>query len=389
MNDMTPLADNSRTSHSKLAVDGNTARVEYPYDKDANTTFKAATSKLKPEFNKASGAYEIALSSDADERKFQLATIEAARMQINGRLKELAVSQAFATEIADGYQTTGNVEVGAGNGALAVKIPPAREAIDTLKQVGGTWVPKQGENGNYWRVEISNETDRNRVQQALSAVAGQVAAWSKSSELAKGIASPHEEINLSTSGAKLFVSTPHMTETNRMLKSEAGGAEMKWDGRANAYAVTVTTENVEAIKDRLGAVAAFYETQCLIPPQKGMPGIAKLSEEEAVLLGTKASGQTYASDKIVEAVVDKFAERINKALSDEDRKDLASLNPSNPGYDAAKPVASERLAALPKAALEELASLAATVRAARSEGVQQQLVQAREQSPAQEKGPAR
>ena len=389
MNDMTPLADNPRTSHSKLTVDGNTARVEYPYDKDANTTFKAATSKLKPEFNKASGAYEIALSSDADERKFQLATIETARMQINGRLKELAVSQGFAKEIADGYQTTGNVEVSARNGALAVKIPPAREAIDTLKQAGGTWIPQQGENGNYWRVEISNATDRNRVRQALSAVEGQVAAWGKSSELAKGIASPHEEISLSTSGAKLFVSTPHMTETNRLLKSEAGGAEMKWDGRASAYAITVTADNVEVIKDRLSAVAAFYETQCLIPPHKGMPGIAMLTDDEAVLLGTKATGQTYASDKAVEAVVDKFADRISKALSDEDRRELASMNPNQPGYDAAKPIASERLAALPKPALEELASLAATVRTARSEGVQQQLAQARDQVPAQGQGPTR
>ena len=389
MNDMTPMAENPRTSHSKLSIEGNTARVEYPYDKDANATFKATTSKLKPEFNKASGAYEISLSGDSDERKFQLSTIETARMQINGRLKGLAVSQGFAKEIADGYTATGNMEVSARNGALAVKIPPAREAIDTLKQVGGTWIPKQGENGNYWRVEIVDETDRNRVNQALSTAEGQVASWGKSSELAKGIASPHEEISLSTSGAKLFVSTPHMSETNKLLKLEAGGAEMKWDGRANAYAVTVTTENVEAIKERLGAVAAFYETQCLVPPHKGMPGIAKPSEEEAVLLGTKASGQTYASDRNVEAVVDKFADRISKALSDEDRKELASRNPDKPGYDAAKPVPSERLAALPKSALEELASLAATVRAVRSEGVQQQLTQARDQAPAQGQGPAR
>ena len=250
MNDMTPLAENPRTSHSKLSIEGNLARVEYPNDKHSNATFKATTSKLKPEFNKASGSYEIALSGDAEERKFQLSTIETARMQINGRLKGVETSQGFAKEIADGYTPTGNMEVSARNGALAVKIPPAREAIDTLKQVGGTWIPKQGENGNYWRVEIADETDRNRVKQALITAEGQVAAWGKSSELAKGIASPHEEISLSTSGAKLFVSTPHMTETNKLLKSEAGGAEMKWDGRANAYAVTVTTENVEAIKPK-------------------------------------------------------------------------------------------------------------------------------------------
>ena len=60
--------------------------------------------------------------------------------------------------------------------------------------------------------------------------------------------------------------------------------------RENAYAMTVTAENVDAIKDRLGAGATFYESQCLIPPHKGIPGIAKPSEEEAVLLGAKVSG---------------------------------------------------------------------------------------------------
>ena len=368
--------------HSTLHIDGNTARVAFPYDKTANDSFLKTLGSNKAEFN--AGAWQIKLPSEAAQRDVALGKVELAQRAIEPRLKDLAVSQAFSDRIAAAHPKSESIEVSARNSALAVRIPPVQPAIEEIKALGGKWIPKneKAQVGGYWRIQVKDEVHANVVGNKLRVVEGHVEAEARSTSAVKTIASPHEEISLAHAGNTLFVTTPHMREANNILKGDGPGA-MKWDSSADAYAVKVdagdgTAEkpgNIADINKRLASVADFYETKCLVPPHQGMPGIAPPTEAERAVL-EKADPATYAKDAGVRKVVDALHDRISKSVSEQDRLALQAHQPGDK-------IASERLSAVPQKNLDAVAAIAQHVQSVQSKGVAQQLEQARSQSQSQ------
>jgi len=355
-------------TRASIQVDEAVALITFLYDKMANETFRNALGTITAKHK--DGAWNIALpENDTKFRDTVLKKIEGAAKAVEPRLEQLANGKQRAADFAASASKAEHVAVEERNGALAIKIKPNREAIDEMKAIGGNWVPKVGENGGYWKVEVQDKGHAAKIGQAIKTADAALAAQAKEKSPAADIQSPHPEITVSSKGAKIYVTTPNMSETNAILKAEGPGA-MHWDAKEKAFAATVKTpDDLAAVTKRLDAVKGFYETQTILPPHEGRPGLAK-PDDATMKVIMEATPAKYAQDPAVAKVIDTFKAKIDAALTPSEQKNLAAFQ-----ADRGAPIKSERLAGLSQDKLATAATLATGVTQLQAKGIDQQQAQ--------------
>jgi hypothetical protein len=257
------------------------AIVQYPPDRNANDDLKNTFGRDNVSFNQDAKAYAVRFAG-----KTNYDTLKAFAERHAGRLVEREQSfknaSAFAAEFKDAFPGL-RLDVRQGN--LAIFMP---QQVDAVSMLGATWKKETdfdytnkatGEvtkAGGYWSLTMSDKIPAQHtpggppsVQAALTIASSEIAERAQSRELASGITSPHEALQLSVKGSMLSVVSPRDPVLSEALKKEAG---MQWQPQASVWRVKVTEANTAKLNEVFAKLGTYLEAQVLqaTPTERGL-----------------------------------------------------------------------------------------------------------------------
>ena len=304
------------------SVEGNEARITFGYSKEANVMLGQA---LKPEsIAFKDGAWTTPLSDDVNKREIQLTKINIAATRIGAHFAEVNQNQTHANRIAgDDQLMSADVKLSVRNRTLAVQIPAVRSAIDALKATGATYVAKNGENGNYWRVPTPTAEAADTASNAIMTAANLIQEEKKTIGLTQSVTTTHDEMLVSRANDKVWVDIPNMAGANAILKAD-GPAAATWDRSAGAWAMPVNSSTIDDVNGRLAKVADYFDN-AMLQPHKGRPGLDyNANDIDAIKMYTP---QEYANEPKIRGYVDSVVRDIDRAITPGEKKILLEAAP--------------------------------------------------------------
>jgi AAA domain/Viral (Superfamily 1) RNA helicase len=324
-----PMSESATTTYQQpvplkfdYSVEGNEARITFGYSKEANVMLGEA---LKPgSIAFKDGAWTTPLSDDVNTREIQLTKINIASTRIGAHFAKVNQNQTHANRIAaDDQLVSADVKLSVRNRTLAVQIPPVRSAIEALKAVGATYVPKNGENGNYWRTPTPYPEAADKASNAIMAAANLIQEEKKSIGLTQSVTSTHDEMLVSRAKDKVWVDMPNMAGANAILKAD-GPAAATWDRSAGAWAIPVNSATIDDLNGRLAKVADYFDN-AMLQPHKGRPGLDyNANDIDSLKMYTP---QEYANEPKIRGYVDSVVRDIDRAITPAEKKILLDTAP--------------------------------------------------------------
>ena len=257
------------------------AIVQYPPDRIANEDLKNTFGRENVSFDQDGKFYGVRFTRNANHD-----TLTAFAERHSGRLVEREQSFKNATDFAAQFKDAfPGIRLDVRQGNLAVFMP---QQVDAVSMLGATWKKETDfdytdkvtgavtKAGGYWSLTMPDKVPALHsasgppsVQAALTIASSEIAEGTHNRDLASGIKSPHEALQLSVRGSMLSVVSPRDPILSEALKKDAG---MQWQPQASVWRVKVTAENTAKINEVFGKLGTYLQSQAVqaTPTERGL-----------------------------------------------------------------------------------------------------------------------
>lgn len=340
------------------------AIIQYPPDKVANDDLKNTFGRENVQFNQDEKFYAVRFTG-----KTNYDTLKAFAERHSGRLVEREQSfmnaTAFVAQFKDAFP---GIRLDVRQGNLAIFMP---QQVDAVSMLGATWKKETdfeytnkttGEvtkAGGYWSLTMPDKLPAQHVaggppsvQAALTIASSEIAETTHNRELASGIRSPHEALQLSVKGSMLSVVSPRDPVLSEALKKEAG---MQWQPQASVWRVKVTEANTAKLNEVFAKLGTYLNGQALqaTPTERGLT-----SNEIAALEKTPKPNGMPLDEKGLKHV-ENAMQLVTRTFTPSEFADLREMKGGEHLQSS-----SPRLAALSNDAYNRLSGAVATAQAA-------------------------